>query len=159
MRGNGGTIFASFATSRSSVASSRARFFTHGLHDGADEALAELHHVVEMRVGGFGLEHPEFGEVAARLGFFGAKRGAEGVDLAERGGRRFDVKLAGLREVGLLVVNVIHFEKGGGAFAGGGRENGRVRERVALIVHEIARGAYGFGANAEDRGLARRANP
>ena len=71
-----------------------ARAILHrGLHDSADEAFAELNHVFEMRVGGFGLEHPEFGEVAASLGFFGAERGAEAVDLAERGGGGFDIKL------------------------------------------------------------------
>ena len=43
-----------------------ARFvFEDGLDDGADQAFAERHHVVEVGVGGFGLEHPEFGEVAA----------------------------------------------------------------------------------------------
>ena len=137
-----------------------ARFvFEHGLDDGADEAFAERHHVVEMGVGGFGLEHPEFGEVAASLRFFGAERGAESVDLAERHGGGFDVELAALREIGFLVVNVIHFEKSGGAFARGGSENGRVGERVALAVHVIAGGALGFGADAEDGGLARRANP
>ena len=41
--------------------------FHDRLHDGADEAFAELDHVFEMRVGGFGFEHPEFGEVAARF--------------------------------------------------------------------------------------------
>ncbi len=56
------------------------------LHDGADEAFAEVHHVGEFGVGGFGLEHPEFGEVAAGFGFFGAEGWAEGVDLAERHG-------------------------------------------------------------------------
>ena len=112
-----------------------------------------------MRVGRFGLEHPEFGEVAARLRFFGAKRGPERIDLAQRGGRGFHVELAGLREIGLLVVDVIHFEKRGGAFAGRGRENRRVGECVALRVHEIARGANRFGANAQDGRLARRANP
>ena len=80
-------------------------------------------HVFQMRVGGFGLEHPEFGQVAARLRFFGAERGAERIDLAERRGRGFHVKLAGLRQIGLLVVDVVHFEKRGGAFAGRGREN------------------------------------
>ena len=112
-----------------------------------------------MRVGGFGLEHPEFGEVAARLRFFGAKCGTEGVDLAERRGGGFDVELAGLREIGFFVVDVLHFEERGGAFARGGSEDRRVGERVALRVHVFARGAHGFGANAQNGGLARRANP
>ena len=137
-----------------------ARFvFQDALHDGADEALAEGHDFVELDVGGFGLEHPEFGEVAAGLGFFGAEGGAEGVDLAQGHGDGFGIELAALRQVGFLVVDVIHFEKRGGAFAGGGGEHRRVGERVALAVHEFARGADGFGANAQDGGLAGRANP
>ena len=137
-----------------------ARFvFQDGLHDRADQAFAERHHVVEAGVGGFGFEHPEFGEMAARLGFFGAERGAERVDLAERHGGGFDVKLAALRQVRFLVVDVVDFEERGGAFAGSGREHRRVGERVALAIHVVAGGALGFGADAEDGGLARSANP
>ena len=95
----------------------------HALNDGADEAFAEIHHVGKFGVGGFGLEHPEFGQMAAGFGFFGAKRGAESVDLAEGHGGGFDVELAALRQVSLLVVDVIHFEERGGAFASGGREH------------------------------------
>ena len=98
----------------------------HRLHDVADQAFAERHHVFQVRVGGFGLEHPEFGQVAARLRFFGAKGGPKTVDLAQRRGHGFDVKLAGLREVGLLIVDVLHLEERGGAFAGRRREDGRV---------------------------------
>ena len=133
--------------------------FHHALNDGADQTFAQIHHVGKFGVGGLRLEHPEFGEVAAGLGFFGAKRGAESVDLAERHGGGFDVELAALREIGFLVVNVVHFEERGSAFAGRGSENRRVGERVALRVHEIARGANGFGADAQNRSLARRANP
>ena len=142
MRGNGGfDVFEFFGVALESF--ELARFvFEDGLDDGADQAFAEGHHVVEIGVGGFGLEHPEFGEVAAGLGFFGAERRAEGVDLAEGHGGGFDVKLAALREIGLLIVDVIHFEKRGGAFAGRGREHGRIGERVALAVHVIARGAH-----------------
>jgi len=58
-----------------------------------------------------------------------------------------------------LIVDVVDFEKGGGAFTSGGGEHGRVGERVALAVHEFARGADGFSANAENGGLAGRTNP
>ncbi len=131
----------------------------HRLHDVADQAFAERHHVFEVRVGGLGLEHPEFGQVAARLRFFGAKCGPESVDLAERRRDGFEVKLARLREVGFFLVHVLHLEERGGAFARGWSEDRRVGQRVALRVHEFARGANGFGANAQNRGLARRANP
>ena len=66
----------------------------HRLHDVADQAFAQRHHVFQVRVGRFRLEHPEFGEVAARLRFLRAEGRPEGVDLAERHGRRFDVELA-----------------------------------------------------------------
>src|ERR1700674_5883032 len=129
------------------------------LHDGADEAFAEGHGFLELDVSGFGLEHPKFGEVAAGLGFFSAEGRAEGVDLAESHGDGFGIELAALGQVGFLIVDVVDFEKGGGAFAGGGREHGRVGERVALAVHEFARGPDGFSANAENGGLAGRTNP
>ena len=58
--------------------------------------------------------------------------GPKHVDLAERRGHGFDVELAGLREVGLFLVDVLHLEERGGAFAGRGREDRRVGERVAL---------------------------
>ena len=45
-----------------------ARFVFHDrLNDGADETFAERHDFVQLDVGGFRLEHPEFGEVAARF--------------------------------------------------------------------------------------------
>ncbi len=64
-----------------------------------------------------------------------------------------------MRQIGFLIVDVIHFEQSGRAFAGGGREHGRVSERVALAVHEFARGADSFSADAENGRLARRSNP
>ena len=137
MRGNGGTIFASLATSRPSVASSLRAILHHRLHDRADEPFAELDHVFEVSVGRLRLEHPEFSQVAPRLGFFGAERGTERIDLAERRGGGFHVQLPGLRQIGFLVVDVVHFEKRGGAFAGCRREDRRVGERVALRVHVI----------------------
>ena len=64
-----------------------------------------------------------------------------------------------MRQVGLLIVDVVHFEKRGGAFAGRGRKHRRVGKDVALAIHVIARGADRFGTDAQDAGLARRANP
>ena len=39
----------------------------HGLHHGADQAFREVHHVAQLGVCGFRLQHPEFGEVPAGL--------------------------------------------------------------------------------------------
>ncbi len=91
--------------------SSRERFLTTELHHCAHQAFAKLDHVFKVCVGSLGLEHPEFGEMAARLRFFGAKRGPERIYLAERRGGRFHVKLARLREIRLLVVDVIHLKE------------------------------------------------
>src|SRR5208282_3632307 len=88
-----------------------------GLHDGANESFTETNHVFEVRKCGFGLEHPELGQMPARLRLFGAKCGTECVDLPQRCGRRFDVELPRLRKISLLVVDIVHFEERGGAFA------------------------------------------
>ena len=90
--------------------------------------------------------------------FSGAEGWAERIDLAQRHGGGFDVELAGLREVGLLF-EVVHREKRGGAFAGGGREDGRIGERKSVAVEEIAGGANDFGAHAQNGRLALRAQP
>ena len=78
--------------------------------DVGDEGFGEIHDLVETGVGDLGFDHPELGEVSPCLRFFRSERRAEGVDLAqgERGG--FDVELAGLREVGLVVVEVVHLK-------------------------------------------------
>src|SRR5277367_623893 len=133
--------------------------FRHRLYDRADQAFGQLDHVFEVRVGGFGFEHPKFGQVPARLGFFGAERGAEGVNLAEGSGESLDVELAGLSQVGFLIVDVVHFEESGGAFARGGSKNRRVGLGVTLGIHVISVGALRFGADTKDGGLTRSANP
>ena len=96
--------------------------------------------------------------MAAGLRFFRAEGWAERINLAERHGGRFDVELAGLREVGLLF-EVVDGEERGGAFAGGGREDGRIGERESVAVEKIAGGANDFGAHAQDGRLALGAQP
>ncbi len=135
-----------------------AAFFEATLYQEGDQALGKLHDVVERAVSNFRLDHPELGEVAACFRFLCAERRTEGVDLAERHGRGFDVELAGLREVGLLV-EVVDREERGRALARGGRKDRRIGQGEAAIVEEIARGFDDFGAQTEDRGLARRADP
>ena len=133
--------------------------FEDARDDVGEEGFGEVHEAVEVEVGDFGFDHPELGEVAAGLGFFGAEGGAEAVDLAEREGGGFDVELAGLGEVGLVVVEVVHLEELGGAFAGVGREDGRVGADEAVGVEVLGCGAHDGGADAEDGGLARGAEP
>src|SRR5579863_5979904 len=99
-------------------------------------AFGELHEAVEIAVGDFGLDHPELGEVAAGFGFFGAEGGPEAVDLAESESGGLDVELAGLGEEG-GVAEVVDGEEGGGAFAGGGSEDGRIGADEAVGVKEL----------------------
>ena len=63
--------------SRPMVLEVGAALFEDALDDEADELFGELHHVVEVGVGDFGLDHPELGEVAARFRFLGAEGWAE----------------------------------------------------------------------------------
>ena len=105
-----------------------------------EEAFGEVHQAVEVEVGDLGLDHPELGEVASSFGLFGAEGGAEAVDLAERQGGGFDVELAGLGEVShLVLVEVLHFEELGGAFAGVGREDGWIGAREAVRCRSTRR--------------------
>src|ERR1041385_8947028 len=97
--------------------------------------------------------------MAASFSFFGSKGGTESINLAEGHGCGLDVELAGLGEIGFLVVDVIHFEQRGGTFASGGSEHRRIGKDVALRVHEIARGANGFGANTKNGRLAGSTDP
>jgi len=127
--------------------------------DVGEVVFGELEEVFEVGVGHLGLDHPELGEVTAGLRLLCAEGRAEGVDLAEgeRGG--FDVELAGLGEVGLVVAEVVHFEEFGGAFAGVGREDGWVGADEAVVVEVLGGGAHDGGADAEDGGLAGGADP
>ena len=130
-----------------------------GGDDVGDEAFGEVEEAVEFEEGDFGFDHPELGEVAAGFGFFGAEGGAEAVDLAEGQGRGFDVELAGLGEVGFVVVEVVHLEELGGSFAGVGGEDGWIGADESVGVEVLGGGAHDGGADAEDGGLARGAEP
>ena len=127
--------------------------------DVGDVGFGEVEEAVEFEEGDFGFDHPELGEVAAGFGFFGAEGGAEAVDLAEGEGGGFDVELAGLGEVGLVVVEVVHLEEFGGSFAGVRRQDGWVGADEAVEVEVLGCGAHDGGADAEDGGLARGAEP
>ena len=157
-RGKGALMVSSLEVSRRMTFRSGARRVEHAVDDEAQELLGEFHQAVEIAIGDFRLDHPELGEMAAGLGFFGAKSWAEGVDLAQRERGALDVELAALREVG-FVSEVFNGKERAGAFAGRRREDGRIGEDEAALVEEVARSLDDFGADAQDRGLARRANP
>ena len=80
--------------SRSRSASSAAALGEHALDDVDEEVLGEVHVVVEVDEGDLGLDHPELGQVAARLRLLGAEGRPEAVDLAERHRAGLHVELA-----------------------------------------------------------------
>jgi hypothetical protein len=59
----------------------------------------------------------------------------------------------------LLVVEVIHFEQRGGAFAGGRREDGRIHQREAVRIEIIAHRLDDFVPHADDGVLPLAAQP
>ena len=134
-------------------------FVEHARHDGDDQALGQIDHVVQRRVRHFGLDHPELGEVPARLRFLRAEHRAEVVDAAERHGVGFGIQLAALRQEDLLVLEIVDGEQRGRALARGGREDGRVGEDEPLIVEEIADRADHLVSHAQNRLLLLRPNP
>ena len=87
-----------------------AAVFEHAPDDEDDHLFGHALDVFERGVGHLRLHHPELREVAARLGFFGAEGGSKTVDLAEGHGGGFVIELAGLREEGFVVLEVIHLE-------------------------------------------------
>ena len=82
----------------------------HLLDDETDEVFFDLHQPVEIAEGNLRFEHPELGQVTARLGFFRAEGGPEAIDFAEREDVGLVVKLTGLREVGFAFIEVFGLE-------------------------------------------------
>ena len=91
--------------------------------------------------------------MAAGLRFLRAKRRAKTVDFAQRHRVRFIVKLARLRKIKRLFIEVIHFKKRTGSFASGRREYRRIDQREALIIEVVANGFNDFMAHTKDRRL------
>ncbi len=112
--------------------------FEHAGDDVRDEVFCQLHQAVELEVCDLGFDHPELGEVAASLRLLRAEGGAEAVDLAECECGGFDVELAGLREVGLVVVEVVHLEELAGAFARIRSQDRRIGADEAVGVEVLA---------------------
>ena len=131
----------------------------HARDDLDDEPFGELDDIVERRVGDFGFDHPELGEVPARLRLLGAERRPEAVHAAERHRVGLVVELAALREVRRRVVEVLHGKERRRAFARRRREDRRVGEDEAAAVEVVAHRVDHLVAHAQDRLLARRADP
>src|ERR1019366_9728376 len=77
----------------------------------------------------------------------------------ESRGRRLEIELAGLRQVGLLVIRVLRLEKTRRALAGRGRQDRRIDAGVAARVEEVVDRALDLAAHLEDGDLLRRAQP
>ena len=146
--------------SRSSTFSSRLPPLEHARDDATRRApSARSITSSSVGVGHLRLDHPELGEVPARLRLLGAERRAEAVDPAERHRVGLVVELAALRQVRGLVLEVLHREQRRRALARRRREDRRVGEDEAAAVEEVADGVDHFVADAQDRLLARRADP
>ena len=91
---------------------------------------------VVVRVGHLRLEHPELGQVPARLGLLGPEGRPEVVDPAVGRAGRLEVQLSGLREVRRAQVEVGHLEEGAGALADGAGEDRGVDEQEPFVVEE-----------------------
>src|SRR5437588_301973 len=105
-------------------------------HDEADQSLSQIHQVVEFGIGDFRFDHPKLGEVTARLRFLRAKRWTERIHFAQRHRRGFDIKLARLSEVRLLV-EIVDGEKCARAFASRGSKDWRIGEGEAALIEKI----------------------
>ena len=123
-----------------------------------DEVLGELAEALEIEERDLGLDHPELGQVAPRLRLFGAEGRAEAVDLAERGRRRLEVELSGLREV-RLVAEVVRLEEGRRPLDGGSRQDRRVDPDELALVEEVRDRLLHLRADAQHGVLLRRAHP
>ena len=158
MRGNGATIFSSLADVATDGLQIAAPLFQATLHDEADQPFGQIHEVVELGVGDFGLNHPELGQVAAGLRFFRAEGRPERIHLAQSHRRGFDVKLTGLREISLLI-KIINGEKRAGSLASRRSKNRRIGQGKSVFVEKVTRGFDDFCTHPQDRCLARSAHP
>ena len=128
------------------------------LHDETDQSLRQIHQVIEFGISNFRFDHPELGEVTARLRFLRAKRWTKRIHFAQRHRRGFDVKLAGLREVRLLV-EIIDGEECARAFASRRSENRRIGERESSLVETIAHRFDNLRTHPQNRSLPLRPHP
>ena len=106
----------------------------HARHDIRDEILRQLHVFIEREVSDLRLDHPEFRQMAAGLGFLGAEGRTEAIDLAEGERTRLRIELAALRQISLALAEVVDLEKIGRAFArtsasGSANRTARIRAR------------------------------
>ena len=137
----------------------RPAFVQHSLDHRRYQRFGQLDDVVEISVGHLGLDHPELGQMASGLALFSTKRRTEAVNLAESHGVGFVVKLPALRQVGGVVLEILHREQRRRALARRRRKNRCVRQDEAAAVEEVADGVDHLVAHSQDSGLPLAANP
>src|SRR4051812_255165 len=96
--------------------------------------------------------------MAPRLRLFCAEGRSETVDLSERCGRRFAVKLARLRQISGSFVEVLGAEQAT-PLPNRRCKNRSVDKREAALVEEIPDGLLGFVPDPRDRALTRGSQP
>ena len=94
--------------------------------------------------------------MSASLRLFGSECRSEAVHLAEHGGSRLRVQLAGLCQVGLPEIEVLRFEQRSGRLPDRPGQNRRVHQYEFPFVHEVPNRLHHFVPNAHDRRLPRR---
>ncbi len=127
--------------------------------DQADhELLGELEEVRELGEGDLRLDHPELGQMTARLRFLRPEGGTEAVDLPERHAGRLEVKLSRLAQVG-LVAEIIGLEQRRGPLAGGRGQDGRIDQHEITLVKEVPDRLGDLAPDFQQGVLLRRAQP
>ena len=138
-------------------------------HAVLDEILLQVHQFLEVHEGDFGFYHPELGQVARRVGVFGAECGAEGVDSTEGRSTELAFQLSAHSErshfaeeiVGVVnrtlfvlleVVEILggHLEHLTSTFAVAGSDDGRMEIEESVLVEILVNGHGHVVANAED---------
>jgi hypothetical protein len=139
------------------------------LDDCLEERLGQISVVVEIRERDLGLDHPEFGKVAAGIRILRPESRAERIDLGQCEAVTLDVELPGYRqksfpsekvcrEIRLVLVvarNVrkiqrAHTEQLPGAFAIAGGDDGCVYPGKAVVVHVTVNGLSETMAQTRD---------
>ncbi|MBP2647963.1 MAG: hypothetical protein H6Q77_1587 [Gemmatimonadetes bacterium] len=82
------------------------------------------------------------------------ERGAEAVHLPQRRGRRLDVQLPGLREVGLAQVEIVGGKEVARLLADGAGEDRRIHQHEVALVEEVADRLHHLVPHPRDRHLA-----
>ena len=97
--------------------------------------------------------------MTAGFGFLGPESRSEAIDLAKGHDIRFVVKLAGLGEIGLALVEIFRFEEGGCPFDRCRGQDGGIHVDEAMLLEPLTNGRDNSGAYAQDGPLAWHTDP